>query len=69
MCIRDRQRAGTIDANLDVLATAIVLTSMVERSISVGFMSDAPIGDDQLAHALGRAIWLIVYGSGPDRSD
>ncbi len=60
------QRRGRVDRHCDVTATAIVLTSMVERSIATTLGEEPSIDDDQLARALGRAIWLIVYGD-PDR--
>ncbi|WP_280334533.1 TetR/AcrR family transcriptional regulator [Nocardia wallacei] len=58
--------AGRVGADLDPAATAVVLTSMVERSITVAFSADTGIGDTELARALGRAIWLVVYGDAPD---
>ncbi|MET8654473.1 MULTISPECIES: TetR/AcrR family transcriptional regulator [Nocardia] len=60
----DRER-GLIHASVDPAATAIVLTSMVERSITVAFAPSSGIADDALAAALGRAIWLVVYGDAP----
>ncbi|MBH0779909.1 TetR/AcrR family transcriptional regulator [Nocardia bovistercoris] len=56
------QHAGRIDADLDIVPTAIVLTAMVERSITAVFGADSPIDDEQLAKALGRAILLVTYG-------
>ncbi|MBY8859344.1 TetR/AcrR family transcriptional regulator [Nocardia sp. CA2R105] len=61
------QRRGRVDRSCDVTATAIVLTSMVERSISTALGEEQSIDDEQLARALGRAIWLVVYGD-PERS-
>ncbi|CCF63290.1 TetR/AcrR family transcriptional regulator [Nocardia cyriacigeorgica] len=57
--------AGKIDQSIDPAATALVLTSMVERSIAVAFSADTCISDDVLADTLGRAIWLVVYGDAP----
>jgi AcrR family transcriptional regulator len=64
--LRTEQRRGRVDRDCDVVATAIVLTSMVERSIAAALGDEPAIDDDQLARALGRAIWLVVYGD-PDR--
>lgn len=60
--LESEQQAGHIDSSIDVMSTAVVLTSMVERSITVAFMADSPIDDERLARSLGRAIWLVVYG-------
>lgn len=63
----DRER-GEIGSAVDPVATAIVLTAMVERSITVVFAdvdAGAAVGDENLAAALGRAIWLVVYGDAP----
>ena len=57
--------AGSLDADLDPTATALVLTSMVERAITVVFSADTGVDDAQLAAALGRSIWLTVYGDAP----
>ena len=38
---------------------------MVERGISLHVRIDAGDGDDRLAEALGRAIWLTTYGDAP----
>ncbi|MFE3542626.1 TetR/AcrR family transcriptional regulator [Nocardia sp. NPDC059177] len=54
--------AGRVAAHLDSAATALVLTSMVERTLTVAFSADTGIGDEELAASLGRAIWLVVYG-------
>ncbi|NKY87933.1 TetR/AcrR family transcriptional regulator [Nocardia veterana] len=60
----DRERAaGRVPADLEVDATAIALTCMVERAIDFTFATGNPVGDEQLARALGRAIWQTVYGS------
>lgn len=61
---RDR-RAGRVAAELDVDATAVVLACMVERSINFVFTAKTPLGDEELAGALGRAIWLTLYGIAP----
>ncbi|MBB5916183.1 AcrR family transcriptional regulator [Nocardia transvalensis] len=60
--------AGRVSADLDPAATALALTSMVERSITVAFSADIGTGlsDGDLAAALGRAIWLVVYGDTPN---
>ncbi|WP_024805525.1 TetR/AcrR family transcriptional regulator [Nocardia sp. BMG51109] len=60
----DRE-AGRISADVDPAATALVLTSMVERAITTAFSADTGIGDHALATTLGRAIWLVVYGDAP----
>ncbi|WP_227999448.1 hypothetical protein [Nocardia australiensis] len=39
--------------------------SMVERAITVTFATDSGAPDDAMADALGRAIWLVVYGAAP----
>lgn len=54
--------AGRVRPDLDPPATALVLTSMVERTITVQFSAPTGLHDEQLAEALGQAIWLIVYG-------
>lgn len=59
--IREQER-GRIDASIDPVTTAIVLTAMVERSIQYAFLADPAPDDDQLARTLGRTIWLTVYG-------
>jgi TetR/AcrR family transcriptional regulator, ethionamide resistance regulator len=56
------QRAGSIDTPLDVTATALLLTSMVERTITTAFVDESLVGDEELAQSLGRAICLVVYG-------
>ncbi|WP_026342739.1 TetR/AcrR family transcriptional regulator [Nocardia sp. BMG111209] len=58
------QRSGNIDGRFDVTGTAIVLTSMVERTISVACSGQSLVDDQVLAESLGRAIWLVVYGAG-----
>ncbi|GAA5062838.1 TetR/AcrR family transcriptional regulator [Nocardia callitridis] len=60
--LHEEQRAGQVSAEVDVDATAIVLTSMVERVITVACAHASTAGDEQIAQALGRAIWLILYG-------
>ncbi|MEU8900614.1 TetR/AcrR family transcriptional regulator [Nocardia sp. NPDC048505] len=59
------QRRGRVSGELDAAATALVLTSMVERAIAVNFSDAQAVGDEVLATALGRAIWLTVYGDAP----
>ncbi|WP_278262402.1 TetR/AcrR family transcriptional regulator [Nocardia sp. AG03] len=59
----DAERAaGRVATGPDSAATALVLTSMVERTIAAAFSADTGIDDEDLAVALGRAIWLVVYG-------
>ncbi|MBH0780197.1 TetR/AcrR family transcriptional regulator [Nocardia bovistercoris] len=61
----DRER-GAIGSAVDPATTAIVLTAMVERSITAVFAdSGSAIADDVLAAALGRVTWLAVYGDAP----
>lgn len=57
--------AGKVNPAVDPEATAIVLTSMVERAITVTFGAATGVEDDAMAEALGRAIWLTVYGDAP----
>ncbi|MEV6217010.1 TetR/AcrR family transcriptional regulator [Nocardia sp. NPDC051833] len=57
--------AGRVAAQLDPRATAVILTSMVERTMAVACSADTGIEDGELAAALGRAIWLVVYGDAP----
>ncbi|WP_435591563.1 TetR/AcrR family transcriptional regulator [Nocardia sp. bgisy118] len=57
--------AGRIDSSVDPTATAVVLTAMVERSITAAFAANSVVTDDALAESLGRAIWLVVYGDAP----
>ncbi|WP_040790485.1 TetR/AcrR family transcriptional regulator [Nocardia paucivorans] len=57
--------AGRISPDIDPDATALVLVSMVERSIASAFATDTGISDEALAQALGRSIWLTVYGDAP----
>ncbi|WP_054811407.1 TetR/AcrR family transcriptional regulator [Nocardia arizonensis] len=67
----DRDR-GAIGSAVDPAATAIVLTAMVERSITVVFSetdAESAIADEALAAAIGRAIWLVVYGDAPECDD
>ncbi|MGW5573662.1 TetR/AcrR family transcriptional regulator [Nocardia thailandica] len=59
------QAAGRVAPALDPRATALVLTSMVERTIAVSFSADTGVTDEELAASLGRAIWLVVYGDAP----
>ncbi|MEV0247672.1 TetR/AcrR family transcriptional regulator [Nocardia sp. NPDC050712] len=59
------QRRGKVGAGLDPAATALVLTSMVERTIAVHFSTGAAVADAVLAEALGRSIWLTIYGDAP----
>ncbi|MGW0247542.1 TetR/AcrR family transcriptional regulator [Nocardia goodfellowii] len=59
------KRSGQVSERLDAAATALVLTSMVERTIAVNFAAEAAVTDEALAAALGRAIWLTVYGDAP----
>lgn len=59
------QAAGHVALGLDPRATALVLTSMVERTIAVAFAAETGIGEEELAASLGRAIWLVVYGDAP----
>ncbi|MFI5719388.1 TetR/AcrR family transcriptional regulator [Nocardia sp. NPDC051750] len=57
--------AGRVAPGLDPAATALVLAAMVERSISTAFAMHTGISDADLATALGRSIWLVVYGDAP----
>ncbi|MFF2083566.1 TetR/AcrR family transcriptional regulator [Nocardia sp. NPDC058176] len=57
--------AGRLAEDLDPRATALVLTSMVERTITVACGLDTGLTDEEVAEALGRAIWLVVYGDAP----
>ncbi|MEU1981604.1 TetR/AcrR family transcriptional regulator [Nocardia sp. NPDC019395] len=57
--------AGRVAPEVDPAATALVLAAMVERSISTAFAVQTGITDAELATALGRSIWLIVYGDVP----
>lgn len=60
----ERERAaGRIRDDVETEATAIALTCMVERTIDFTFAVGNPVGDEQLARALGHAIWQTVYGS------
>ncbi|MCX5045481.1 TetR/AcrR family transcriptional regulator [Aldersonia sp. NBC_00410] len=59
--LRELQSSGRISKDVDVHATAVVLTSMVERTIATRHR----ISDGRLAEALGRAIWLTIYGDAP----
>lgn len=60
----ERERAaGRIRDDVETEATAIALTCMVERTIDFTFAAGNPVGDEQLARALGHAIWQTVYGS------
>jgi AcrR family transcriptional regulator len=59
------QASGTVSAELDPASTARALTWMVERTIAVHCRTDPGTGDAKLAHDLGRAIWLTVYGDAP----
>ncbi|WP_054811869.1 TetR/AcrR family transcriptional regulator [Nocardia arizonensis] len=63
--------SGRVEADLDIPATAIVLTAMVERSMTTVFGADTPIEDERLASTLGRAILLITYGTNraPNRTE
>lgn len=56
------RRQGKIDPELDPEATAAALTFMVERTIPRQLASTEPDQDGRLAAALGRSIWLTVYG-------
>ncbi|MGN2637632.1 TetR/AcrR family transcriptional regulator [Nocardia takedensis] len=58
------QLGGAVDPDCDITGTAIVLTCMVERSITSLFGADSPVDDERLARSLGRAIVLITYGRG-----
>lgn len=58
--------AGRIDPAVDSTATALVLTAMVERSITAAFAANSVVTDAALAESLGRAIWLVVYGDAPE---
>lgn len=55
------QLEGRINENIDVHATAVVVTAMVERVIA----GRHQISHGRLAEALGRAIWLTIYGDAP----
>ncbi|MEV5650861.1 TetR/AcrR family transcriptional regulator [Nocardia sp. NPDC052254] len=57
---RERER-GRIPADIEVEATAIALTCMVERAIDFTFAIGNPVDDEQLARALGHTIWQAVY--------
>lgn len=57
---RERERER-IAAGMEVEATAIALTCMVERAIDFTFATGNPVDDEQLARALGRTIWQTVY--------
>ncbi|MFI6308732.1 TetR/AcrR family transcriptional regulator [Nocardia fusca] len=57
--------AGLVAPELEPAATALVLAAMVERSITTAFAMRTGISDAELAAALGRSIWLVVYGDAP----
>jgi len=65
--LESEREAGRVDPGIDPAATAVVLTSMVERSIATAFATDSGPDDEAMAGALGRAIWLVVYGDAPIR--
>lgn len=64
--VRERLEAlqadGRVSAGLDPAATADLLTWMVERTLSHHVRVDDGSGDERVAAALGRAIWLTTYG-------
>ncbi|WP_328395448.1 TetR/AcrR family transcriptional regulator [Nocardia sp. NBC_00416] len=61
--------AGQVSPDLDPAATALVLAAMVERSITTAFAVRTGITDAELADALGRSIWLVVYGDAPSGNE
>ncbi|MFI2473008.1 TetR/AcrR family transcriptional regulator [Nocardia xishanensis] len=64
--LKTDRAAGRIDSSVDPIATAVVLTAMVERSITAAFAANSVVTDEALAESLGRAIWLVVYGDAPE---
>lgn len=53
---------GAIDASIDPESTAAALTFMVERVVPQQVRADDEATDARVAAALGRSIWLTVYG-------
>ncbi|WP_068280037.1 TetR/AcrR family transcriptional regulator, partial [Aldersonia kunmingensis] len=54
--LNELKEAGRINEEMDVHATAVIVTAMVERVIA----GRHRISEGRLAEALGRAIWLTI---------
>lgn len=64
--LRQLQSDGRVSTDLDPPTVAHVITWASERSISHLFGTGDSTDDERLARALGRTIWLAIYGDAPD---
>ena len=57
------QRDGAVDRDVAARPTAAMVVWSIERTVSMTVAVTGPAGDDELADALSRGIWLIMYGT------
>lgn len=62
------QERGRIAPDIDVHALSLTLVCLVERTASVHIRHGDPADDERVAAAIGRLIWLAVYGDAPGRA-
>ena len=59
---RDRDE-GVLDAGVAIRPTAAMVVWSIERTVSMTVATTGPDHDDELADAVSRGIWLIMYGT------
>jgi AcrR family transcriptional regulator len=60
--LRSLRAEGRVNPDIATAETASIVIRMTERSIAHHLMTDDGEGDDGLANALARTVWLCVYG-------
>lgn len=56
------QEAGHIAPDVDLQTLAFTLVCMVERAAMIHIRHGDPADDEKVAAAVGRAVWLSIYG-------
>lgn len=60
--LRPLQEHGDIAPEVDLRTLAFALVCMVERTAMVHIRHGDPADDERVAAAVGRAVWLAIYG-------
>lgn len=60
--LRPLQESGEIAQDVDLPTLAFALVCMVERTAMVHIRHGDPADDERVAAAVGRAVWLAIYG-------
>lgn len=60
--LQPMQDSGDIAADVDLRALSLALVCMVEQTATVHVRHGDPADDERVAAAVGRAVWLAIYG-------